>query len=199
MEKKGIKQKRFNGFLLKQSFVKLAPSIQVKNPVMLVVYIGAILTSALYLLSFAGIRDEGSGYILAISLILWFTVLFANFAEAIAQGRGRAQADTLRKARKDVKARKLKSADRADDFVEVLSASLKKGDIVHVKAGEQIPMDGEVIDGAASVDESAITGGVGPRHPRIGRRPQRRHRGHDAGFRLADHQGHGGGGGELSG
>ena len=161
MEKKNVNKNIFED-ALKQSFVKLAPGIQVKNPVMLVVYIGAILTTALYILSFMGIKDENGGYILAISLILWFTVLFANFAEAIAEGRGRAQADTLRKARKDVRARKLKSAGNVDEFTEVLSAGLKKGDIVFVKAGEQIPMDGEVIDGAASVDESAITGESAP-------------------------------------
>ena len=147
---------------LRQSFAKLSPSVQVRNPVMLVVFLGAILTLILYFLSFVGIQDESAGYTLAISLILWFTVLFANFAEAIAEGRGRAQASTLRKARKDVSARKLKSADNTADFTEVLSASLKKGDIVYVKAGEQIPMDGEVIDGAASVDESAITGESAP-------------------------------------
>lgn len=147
---------------LRQSFVKLAPKVQVKNPVMFIVYIGAIMTTALYLLSFAGIRDERAGYTLAIALILWFTVLFANFAEAIAEGRGRAQADSLRSARKDVKAKKLKSASDTGDYVEVLSNSLKKGDIVYVVAGEQIPMDGEVIDGAASVDESAITGESAP-------------------------------------
>ncbi len=161
MEKKSVNKNIFTD-ALKQSFVKLAPRIQVKNPVMLVVYIGAILTTVLYLLSFAGIKDESSSYILAISLILWFTVLFANFAEAIAEGRGRAQADTLRKARKDVKARKLKSVSNVDEYTEILSAELKKGDIVFVKAGEQIPMDGEVIDGAASVDESAITGESAP-------------------------------------
>ena len=147
---------------LGQSFVKLAPNIQVKNPVMLVVYIGAIMTTALYFLSFVGIRDESAGYTLAIALILWFTVLFANFAEAIAEGRGRAQADSLRSARKDVKAKKLKSASNTEDYVEVLSKSLKKGDIVYVVAGEQIPMDGDVIEGAASVDESAITGESAP-------------------------------------
>lgn len=147
---------------LRQSFTKLSPRVQVRNPVMLVVYIGAILTLVLYFLSFAGIRDESAGYTLTISLILWFTVLFANFAEAIAEGRGRAQASTLRKARKEVSARKLKSAGNIEDFNEVFSASLKKGDIVYVKAGEQIPMDGEVIDGAASVDESAITGESAP-------------------------------------
>lgn len=147
---------------LSQSFVKLAPGIQIKNPVMLVVYIGAILTTFLYVLSLMGIKDESSGYILVISLILWFTVLFANFAEAIAEGRGRAQADSLRSARKDVKAKKLKSSADIEEYTEILSSSLKKGDIVYVKAGEQIPMDGEVIEGAASVDESAITGESAP-------------------------------------
>jgi len=147
---------------VKQSFAKLAPRIQIKNPVMLVVYIGAILTTALYFLSFASIKDESAGYTLAIALILWFTVLFANFAEAIAESRGRAQADSLRSARKDVKAKKLKNASNIEDFTEIFSNDLKKGDIVYVKAGEQIPMDGEVIDGAASVDESAITGESAP-------------------------------------
>ncbi len=161
MEKKRVNKNIFAD-ALKQSFVKLAPGIQVKNPVMLVVYIGAILTTALYILSFMGVKDENGGYILAISLILWFTVLFANFAESIAEGRGRAQADTLRKARKDVRARKLNSAGNVDEYTEILSAELKRGDIVYVKAGEQIPMDGEVIDGAASVDESAITGESAP-------------------------------------
>lgn len=161
MEKKKVNKNIFAD-AIRQSFVKLAPSVQVKNPVMLVVYIGAILTTDLYFLSFIGIKDESRGYIMAISLILWFTVLFANFAEAIAEGRGRAQADTLRKARKDVKATKLKSASNVDEYTEVLSAQLKKGDIVFVKAGEQIPMDGEVMDGAASVDESAITGESAP-------------------------------------
>ena len=147
---------------VKQSFKKLSPRVQIKNPVMFVVYIGAILTSALWMLSFAGIRDESAGYTFAIAMILWFTVLFANFAEAIAEGRGRAQADTLRKSRKDVKTKKLKSAYSIDNYEEVLSNTLKKGDIVYVVAGEQIPMDGEVIDGAASVDESAITGESAP-------------------------------------
>jgi K+-transporting ATPase ATPase B chain len=147
---------------VRQSFVKLSPATQIRNPVMFVVYIGAILTLILWGLSFFGIRDESALYTLAISMILWFTVLFANFAEAIAEGRGRAQADTLRKSRKDVRARRLKSVSRDDVFDEVLSSTLKKGDIVYVKAGEMIPIDGEVIDGAASVDESAITGESAP-------------------------------------
>ena len=161
MEKKNV-DKSILLDALKQSFVKLSPRVQVKNPVMLVVYIGAVLTAVLYFLSFAGLAGERAGYTLAISVILWFTVLFANFAEAIAEGRGRAQADSLRSARKDVKARKLKSPANTEDYTEVLSNTLKKGDIVYVKTGEQIPMDGEVIDGAASVDESAITGESAP-------------------------------------
>ncbi len=147
---------------LKQSFVKLSPMIQLKNPVMLVVYIGAVMTTILYILSFFGISDENSGYTLGIALILWFTVLFANFAEAISEGRGRAQAESLRSARKDVKAKKLKSADDHEDYTEVLSNTLKRGDIFYVSAGDQIPNDGEVIDGVASVDESAITGESAP-------------------------------------
>ncbi|ERK28245.1 potassium-transporting ATPase subunit KdpB [Clostridium intestinale] len=161
MKEKSTNKDIFNDSL-KQSFLKLSPKIQVKNPVMLVVYIGAIFTTVLYFLSFTGVKDESSGYTLTISLILWITVLFANFAEAIAEGRGRAQADSLRSSRKDVKAKKLKSKNNLQDYTEVLSNTLKKGDIVLVKVGEQIPMDGEVIEGAASVDESAITGESAP-------------------------------------
>lgn len=145
-----------------QSLKKLSPAVQIKNPVMLVVYIGALLTTALFMLSFLGIKDEHGGYILAIACILWFTVLFANFAEAIAEGRGRAQADSLRSARKDVTARKLKKATAVENYTEVVSNALKKGDVIYVLAGEQIPMDGEIIDGAASVDESTITGESAP-------------------------------------
>lgn len=147
---------------IRQSFAKLSPRIQWKNPVMFVVYVGALLTTMLYMLSFFGIQDENARYTLAIALILWFTVLFANFAEAIAEGRGRAQADSLRSARKDIKAKKLKSMADHFDFTEVLSNSLKKGDLFLVESGSQIPMDGEVIDGVASVDESAITGESAP-------------------------------------
>lgn len=145
-----------------QSTKKLSPKLQVKNPVMLLVYVGAILATSLYFLGFFGISDEKSGYTLTIALILWFTVLFANFAEAIAEGRGRAQADSLKMARKDVLARKLKHIYDKTDVIEVASNDLKKDDIVYVLANEQIPMDGEVIEGAASVDESAITGESAP-------------------------------------
>lgn len=161
MEMKDSKKSIFAD-AIRQSFKKLSPRVQVKNPVMLVVYLGAIMTSGFDVLSFFGISDERAGYTLSISLILWFTVLFANFAESIAEGRGRAQAASLRSARKDVKARKLKNAADLSDYTEVLSNTLKKGDIVYVKGNEQIPMDGEVIEGAASVDESAITGESAP-------------------------------------
>lgn len=161
MKTSGTKSKIYADAIV-QSIKKLTPAVQIKNPVMFVVYIGAFLTTGLWLLTFAGIRDESAGYTLTIALILWFTVLFANFAEAIAEGRGRAQADTLRKSRKDVKARKLKASLNPNEYEEVISSSLKKGDVVYVTAGEQIPIDGEVIDGAASVDESAITGESAP-------------------------------------
>lgn len=145
-----------------QSLVKLNPKTQLKNPVMFVVYLGAILTMVLFFLSLGGISDGASWYIFTISIILWLTTLFGNFAEAIAEGRGRAQAESLKKSRKDVIARKLKKIDVESEYVEVKSSELKKGDIVLVRAGEQIPMDGEVVVGIASIDESAITGESAP-------------------------------------
>lgn len=154
--------KKMIGRAIRDSFAKLAPRTQAKNPVMLLVYISAILTTGLWVVSLFGLKDASSGFTFAIAVILWFTVLFANFAEAIAEGRGKAQADSLRAAKRDVEAHKIPCAAQKDDVTAVPSASLKKGDIVIVKAGEQIPADGEVIDGAASVDESAITGESAP-------------------------------------
>lgn len=147
---------------VKDSFVKLAPKTQVKNPVMMLVYISAIMTTILFFISLSGIQDAPSGFTLAIAVILWFTVIFANFAEAVAEGRGKAQADALRASRKDVPANKIPSLDKKDQVTVVPSNQLNKGDIVIIKAGEQIPADGDVIDGAASVDESAITGESAP-------------------------------------
>lgn len=147
---------------IKDSFVKLAPQTQVKNPVMFLVFVSAVLTTILWVVSLFGIRDADSGFILGITLILWFTCLFANFAEAIAEGRGKAQADSLRAAKHDVEAHKIPSADKKNQITKIPSASLIKGDLVIVTAGEQIPGDGEVIEGAASVDESAITGESAP-------------------------------------
>ena len=147
---------------LRDSFRKLAPKTQAKNPVMLLVFLSAIMTTALYFLSLAGIQDAPGPFTLGIAVILWLTVLFANFAEAIAEGRGKAQADALRAARRDVEARKLVSAQDREHYTVVSSASLRRDDLFVVRAGEQIPADGEVIDGAASVDESAITGESAP-------------------------------------
>lgn len=150
------------GRAVQDSFLKLAPKTQAQNPVMLLVYLSAILTTVLWGASLFGIMDAPSGYTLSIAVILWFTCLFANFAEAIAEGRGKAQADALRAAKKDVDAHKIPAADRKGEATVISSAQLKKGDLVFVKAGEQIPADGEVIEGAASVDESAITGESAP-------------------------------------
>ena len=145
-----------------ESFKKLDPRIQFRNPVMFVVYIGSILTNGLFIQALFGHGEASTGFILAISLWLWFTVLFANFAEAMAEGRGKAQADTLRKARRDTPAKKLAVA-RRDAAVQTVSATtLRKGDILLAEAGDLIPADGEVIEGVASVDESAITGESAP-------------------------------------
>lgn len=147
---------------IRDSFVKLNPKTQLDNPVMFLVYVSAILTTGLWIFSLFGLKDAPSSYTLAIAIILWFTCLFANFAEAIAEGRGKAQADSLRAAKKDVEAYRIASIDRKDQITTVSSSILKKGDLVLVKAGQQIPGDGEVIEGAASVDESAITGESAP-------------------------------------
>ncbi len=147
---------------IKDSFIKLNPKTQAKNPVMLLVYVSAILTTILWIAALAGTKDAPAGYTLAIAVILWFTCLFANFAEAIAEGRGKAQADALRASRRDVDAHRIPSIEEKENFTVVPAASLKKGDLVVVQAGEQIPADGDVVLGASSVDESAITGESAP-------------------------------------
>ena len=150
---------------LGDSFAKLAPHIQARNFVMFTVYISAIMTTGLALAGAWGFMpayaNQGA-FACAIAVILWFTVLFANFAEAIAEGRGKAQADSLRNSRKSVDARKLPDPKQRDTFVMASSTDLKPGDYVLVLAGETIPADGDVIEGAASVDESAITGESAP-------------------------------------
>jgi K+-transporting ATPase ATPase B chain len=144
------------------SFAKLDPRHQVRNPVMFVVEVGSVFTSALFVQALVGHGEAPAGFILAVSLWLWFTVLFANFAEAMAEGRGKAQADSLRKARKDIQAKKI-SEPKRDAAPSVISASqLRKGDHVLVEAGDFIPVDGEIVEGVASVDESAITGESAP-------------------------------------
>src|SRR5246127_1085829 len=156
------KQSLWNPAILRQSaldsFRKLDPRLMVKNPVMLVVEIGSVLTTALLIQGL--VQHQGSfAFNLQITLWLWFTVLFANFAEAMAEGRGKAQADTLRKAKAETTARRYK-ADGA--FEEVVSGQLRSSDIIYVEAGHYIAGDGEVIEGVASVDESAITGESAP-------------------------------------
>jgi potassium-transporting ATPase ATP-binding subunit len=134
---------------------RLSPRAQWKNPVMLIVWIGALLTAVLAI-------AEGSAFNAAISLWLWFTVLFANFAEAVAEGRGKAQAASLRSAKQELPAVKLAGTRRESDRTTVASSALRVGDVVLVEAGQFIPGDGEVIDGVASVNESAITGESAP-------------------------------------
>lgn len=147
---------------LKDSFEKLDPREQIRNPVMFMVYISAILTLILFAFSLFGVRDAEPWFILMVSVILWLTNLFGNYAEAIAEGRGKAQADTLRANRRDVMATKISSPSQKEKGTKIVSTELRKGDFVYVAAGEQIPADGDVIDGAASVDESAITGESAP-------------------------------------
>jgi K+-transporting ATPase ATPase B chain len=144
------------------SFRKLNPRRQFHNPVMFVVLIGSLLTSVIFVRTCFIAGQESPWFILGISLWLWFTVLFANFAEAIAEGRGKAQAESLRKARKDVIAKKLNAPHSGSSFELTAASLLAKGDVVLVNAGEFIPVDGEVIEGVASVDESAITGESAP-------------------------------------
>jgi K+-transporting ATPase ATPase B chain len=147
---------------LLDAFRKLAPQTQLKNPVMFVVYVGSLLTTALYLQSLAGQGEAPSGFILAVTLWLWFTVLFANFAEAVAEGRAKAQAASLRCARRDVMAKKLDEPRYGANYSKVVGSSLRRGDVVLIEAGDFIPGDGEVIEGVASVNESAITGESAP-------------------------------------
>ena len=142
-----------------ESFRKLAPRTQLRNPVMFVVYVGSIVTSVLVFVGEAGITRS---FIVAVATWLWFTVLFANFAEAMAEGRGKAQADTLRKSRRDTAAKRLAAPHHGAEVASVPAASLRKGDVVLVEAGDIIPVDGEAIEGVASVDESAVTGESAP-------------------------------------
>ncbi len=144
------------------SFRKLNPARQLRNPVMFVVFVGSILTTLLWIQALLGKGEAPAGFILAVSVWLWFTVLFANFAEAMAEGRGKAQAASLRKARRDVQAKKLDRRDRSAGVTIVSATSLRKGDVVLVEAGDFIPVDGTIVEGIASVNEAAITGESAP-------------------------------------
>ena len=159
-----------------ESVRKLHPQYQIRNPVMFVVAVGSVLTTVLFVQALFGKGEAPVWFILAVSLWLWFTVLFANFAEAMAEGRGKAQAESLRSARREMNAKKLGKPESDDEYLSVpssigkpgevysivLANALKRGDIVLVEAGDFIPCDGEVIQGIASVNESAITGESAP-------------------------------------
>ncbi len=144
------------------AFRKLSPRAQVRNPVMFVVFVCSIMTTGLWLQALAGRGEAPAGFILAVAAWLWFTLLFANFAEAIAEGRGKAQAAALRRARRDVLAKRLRDAGNRDKVEYLPAADLRAGYFVLVETGDLVPGDGEVVDGAATVDESAITGESAP-------------------------------------
>ncbi|HEX5864948.1 MAG TPA: potassium-transporting ATPase subunit KdpB [Casimicrobiaceae bacterium] len=144
------------------SFRRLTPRYQSRNPVMLVVYIGSILTTILWIQALGGKGEAPAGFILAVTLWLWVTLLFANFAEAIAEGRSKAQAASLKSARKDTTAKRLMRSEKNAPQTPTPSSNLRKGDIVLVEQGDLVPGDGEVIAGVASIDESAITGESAP-------------------------------------
>lgn len=145
-----------------RSFCKLSPRYQVRNPVMFVVFVGAVITSMIFAHSFYAPGRESSGFILFVTLALWVTLLFANFAEAVAEGKGKAQADSLKQSRREIRAKKLKDAANRAKYQVVNANDLHVDDVVLVEAGDFVPCDGQVIEGVASVDESAITGESAP-------------------------------------
>lgn len=151
---------------IQASFIKLSPRVQWRNPVMFVVYIGSIVTTLLGLQALQATGETQAGFILAVALWLWFTVLFANFAEALAEGRSKAQAASLRSLKQSTWAKKFKEPVgeifHGSTWLPEQAENLRKGDVVLVDAGDMIPLDGEVIEGVASVDESAITGESAP-------------------------------------
>ncbi|MBU6482552.1 MAG: potassium-transporting ATPase subunit KdpB [Nitrospirae bacterium] len=167
----GKRRQLFDPQIVRQAMVeslrKLDPRHQIRNPVMFVVAVGSVLTTVLFFQALFGKGEAPVWFILAISLWLWFTVLFSNFAEAMAEGRGKAQAESLRSSRREMNAKKLGKPESGDEYLSVPSSlvpasALKRGDVVLVEAGDFIPCDGEVIQGIASVNESAITGESAP-------------------------------------
>jgi K+-transporting ATPase ATPase B chain len=144
------------------AFRKLHPRTQLRSPVMFVVYVGSIITTLLAIQALRGQGEAPAGFILATAVWLWFTVLFANFAEALAEGRSKAQAATLRGLKQSVTAKKLATPKHGTTWLPSAATDLRKGQYVLVEAGDIVPIDGEVIEGVASVDESAITGESAP-------------------------------------
>jgi K+-transporting ATPase ATPase B chain len=166
MDTKGRAFTFFNREILRQAIIdavlKLNPLHLIRNPVMFVVEVGCLLTTVLFFQAISGYGEEPASFIMAISLWLWFTLIFANFAEAVAEGRGKAQARSLKGSRRDVMAKLLKEPKRDAEVALIPGSRLRKGHLVLVEAGQTIPGDGEVIVGIASVDESAITGESAP-------------------------------------
>lgn len=173
MSEKVISMSLFEPQIIKtalvDSFKKLTPQQQWRNPVMFVVYLGSLLTTLLWIVALNGSGKDSPNFILSITLWLWGTVLFANFAEAVAEGRSKAQASFLRSAKRDISAKKLAPLPQGSSYVDVLqnitrvaSPQLRRGDVILVEAGDFVAGDGEVIEGVASVDESAITGESAP-------------------------------------
>ena len=166
MSKDKKKRPLFDGPIVRQAFAdclrKLSPARQARNPVMFTVYVGSILTTFLAAQAFLGKGEAPFGFIASIAAWLWATVLFANFAEAMAEGRGKAQAAALRGLRQDVLAKKILHPRKDSPYQNVAAKTLHRGDLVLVEAGDTIPSDGEIVEGIASVDESAITGESAP-------------------------------------
>jgi K+-transporting ATPase ATPase B chain len=160
-KRSSIRRRLFQRAIL-DSFVKLNPRWMVRNPVMFVVEVGSLLTTALWIQALFGKGEAPAGFIGAVALWLWFTVLFANFSEALAEGRGKAQAEALRKTRQTTQAKKLAAPGRRAKYDLVVSTALRKNDLFLVEAGDILPVDGEIIEGIASVDESAVTGESAP-------------------------------------
>ncbi len=154
------------GQVVWQSFKRLAPNYQLRNPVMFVVFVGAIITTGIWLTLLSGNHslgaEESAKFVGMITFWLWFTLLFANFAEVVAEGKGKAQAETLKKSRRDVQAKKLAKPQRNSHTTLLAATDLRQGDFVLVEADDFIPADGQVVEGVASVDESAVTGESAP-------------------------------------
>ena len=168
---------------------KLDPRHMVRNPVMFVVLTGSVVTTLVFARDLVVHRDN-LAFTFQLALWLWFTVLFANFAEAMAEGRGKAQADVLRATRLQTRAKRMRSPRDHLDFESVFATDLRVGDYVLVQAQELIPADGEVVEGIASVDEAAITGESAPVIREPGTRPLRRHRRYPGAVRLDGHSRH---------
>ncbi|MHC1781394.1 MAG: potassium-transporting ATPase subunit KdpB [Anaerolineaceae bacterium] len=166
LKKQNVRNARLYRRAVLDAFVKLDPRRMLRNPVMFVVEIGSLLTTVLWVQALNGLGEAPAGFVGAISLWLWFTVLFANFSEALAEGRGKAQAEALRKTRKETQVKKLvslpKDGQKPEHFKLGASTELRQGDIFLVETSDILPSDGEVVIGIASVDESAVTGESAP-------------------------------------